>query len=59
MGSWTKDEMKKLFSEILPEMFQLAAVNKLKVETESVLLAEIEKLWDAEIPDGKRLVITI
>ncbi len=59
LGSWTKDEMQVLFSEILPEMFQLAADNKLKVETENVRLADIEKLWDMEVPDGKRLVITI
>ena len=59
LGSWTKDEMKQLFSEILPEMFQLAADNKLKVETENVSLADIEKLWNMEMPQGKRLVIVI
>jgi len=57
LGSWTKNEMQQLFSEILPEMFELAADNKLKVETEKVSLADIEKLWDMETPDGKRLVI--
>ena len=59
LGSWTKDEMQKLFSEIIPEMFQLAADNKLKVETVNVNLEDIEKLWDMEVPDGKRLVITM
>lgn len=59
LGSWTKDEMKKLFSEIIPEMFQLAADNKLKVDIEKVSLTDIEKLWDMEMPDGKRLVVTI
>ena len=59
LGSWTKDEMQKLFSEIIPEMFQLAADNKLKVETEKVGLPDIEKLWSMEVPDGKRLVITM
>jgi NADPH:quinone reductase-like Zn-dependent oxidoreductase len=57
LGSWAKDEMKKLFTEIIPEMFQLAADNKLKVETEIVNLIDIEKLWDMEVPGGKRLVI--
>jgi len=51
--------MKKLFSEIIPEMFQLAADNKLKVDTEKVSLTDIEKLWNMEVPDGKRLVVTI
>lgn len=59
LGSWTKDEMKKLFSEIIPEMFQLAADNKMKVDIEKVSLADIEKLWDMEVEDRKRLVVTI
>jgi len=59
LGSWTKEEMKLLFSEILPEMFQLVADNILKVDTIKVSLTEIEKLWDMAAPDGKRLVVTI
>jgi len=59
LGSWTKDEMKLLFSEILPEMFVLAANNKLKVETQNVSLIDIERLWNMEVADGRRLVITI
>jgi NADPH:quinone reductase-like Zn-dependent oxidoreductase len=59
LGSWTKDEMKQLFSDIIPEMFQLAADKKLQVDTEAVRLRDIEKLWDMEIPDGKRMVVTI
>lgn len=59
LGSWTRDEMKLLFSEILPEMFQLAVDNKLKVDTVNVSLTEIEKLWEMEVADGKRLVVLI
>jgi len=59
LGSWTKEEMKKLFSEIIPEMFQLAADGKLKAETVSVSLTDIEKLWDMEVADGKRMVVTM
>jgi len=59
LGSWTKDEMKTLFHEIIPEMFQLAADHKLKVDTEKVNLTDIEKLWEMEVTDGKRLVIII
>ncbi|MES1213871.1 MAG: zinc-binding alcohol dehydrogenase family protein [Bacteroidota bacterium] len=59
LGSWTKDEMHKLFIEIIPEAFQLAADNKLKVETVTVSLKDIEKLWEMEVTDGKRLVITM
>lgn len=59
LGSWTKEEMQKLLKEIIPEMFQLAADNKLKAETEIIALQDVEKLWDTEVPDGKRLVVTI
>jgi NADPH:quinone reductase-like Zn-dependent oxidoreductase len=59
LGSWTKSQVRILFAEILPEMFQLAATGKLKVETMSVSFREIEKLWDMDVPDGKRLVALI
>jgi NADPH:quinone reductase-like Zn-dependent oxidoreductase len=59
LGSWTKEQMQKLFSEILPEMFQLAVVGKLKIETINISLKDIEKLWDMEVSDGKRLVVLI
>lgn len=59
LGSWTRDEMQELFTKIIPEMFQLAAENKLKVETVMVKLEDIGKLWDMEVPGGKRLVITV
>lgn len=59
LGSWTKDEVKLLFLEMLPEMFLLASQNKLKVNIEKVNLVDIEKMWDADVPDGKRLVVLI
>ncbi|MBB5637044.1 NADPH:quinone reductase-like Zn-dependent oxidoreductase [Pedobacter cryoconitis] len=59
LGSWTKGEMEQLISEILPEMFQLLAHDKLKVDTISVNLKDIEKLWEMEVSDGKRLVVTM
>lgn len=59
LGSWSKAEMKELFSEILPEMFALAAADKLKVDIENVPLEDISKLWDREVPGGKRLVVVI
>jgi NADPH:quinone reductase-like Zn-dependent oxidoreductase len=59
LGSWTKEEMKLLFSEILPEMFLLAAQNKLSVNIELVSIMDIEKMWDKEVSDGKRLVVNI
>ena len=59
LGSWTKDQMQKLFGEILPEMFQLAAAKKLEVDTISIRLQDIERLWNMDVPDGKRLVVTV
>ncbi|RZJ56156.1 MAG: zinc-binding alcohol dehydrogenase family protein [Flavobacterium sp.] len=58
-GSWTKEEMKILLLEILPEMFALAVSKKLIIETVSLDIKDIEKAWDMNISNGQRLVITI
>jgi len=59
LGSWSKAEVRLLFSEILPEMFLLAAQNKLKVNIEEVKLIDIEEMWSKEALDGQRLVVII
>jgi NADPH:quinone reductase-like Zn-dependent oxidoreductase len=59
LGAWSKQQVDRLFTEILPEMFQLAASGQLKVETITVNLADIAELWNLEVPNGKRLVVTI
>lgn len=59
LGSWTKNEMQQLLTEIIPEAFRLAADNRLKAETVTVPLQDIETLWDTKIPGGKRCVVTI
>jgi len=59
LGSWTRGQVRALFSEILPEMFRLAAEGKIKVATAGVELSGIETLWEELELDGKRLVIQI
>ena len=59
LGSWTKQEVGKLFGEILPTMFQLAADGQLKIETVTVPLASIEHIYDKPVADGQRLVVII
>jgi NADPH:quinone reductase-like Zn-dependent oxidoreductase len=59
LGAWSMPQVGKLFSEILPEMYQLAASGKLKVETIRVKMEDIAELWDLDVPDGKRLVVTV
>jgi len=59
LGAWTKQQVGQLFSEILPEMFQLAADGKLKVNTVKVKLENIADLWDLEVPGGQRLVVMV
>ncbi|SNR92743.1 zinc-binding alcohol dehydrogenase family protein [Flavobacterium sp. ov086] len=59
LGSWSKAEVRLLFSEILPEMFLLAAQNKLKVNIQEVKLIDIEEIWSKEALDGQRLVVII
>ncbi len=59
LGSWTKEEMKLLLSEIIPEMFQAAVNGKLKIDTETVYLQDIEEVWKREITNRKRLIVLI
>lgn len=59
LGSWTKEEVKLLLSEIIPEMFQAAVNGKLKIDTETVSLKDIETIWESEMAGRKRLVVLI
>jgi NADPH:quinone reductase-like Zn-dependent oxidoreductase len=59
LGSWTAAQVQCLFQDILPEMFQLAANNKLKVDTVSFNMKEINSFWNSNMPDGKRVVVLI
>lgn len=59
LGSWTREEVGKLFMDILPEMFQLAAEDQLKIETVTIPLQEIESIYRMPIAGGKRLVVKV
>jgi NADPH:quinone reductase-like Zn-dependent oxidoreductase len=59
LGARPEQQLNRLFTEILPEMFQLAAEHKLTVQTITHEIGHIARLWDLNIPDGKRLVITV
>ena len=59
LGAWSRPQVGRLFSEILPEMFSLAAAGRLTVQTSTTELADIAVLWNLEVPDGRRLVVTI
>lgn len=59
LGSWSKEELKQLLTEIIPEMFQLAIDKKLFVPTETTLLKNVGEIWEGQIQNGKRLVVTI
>ena len=58
MGSWTKEEMTNLIRNIIPEIFELAAKNKIEVETQSISAEDIDKIWSSDLSVGKRLVMT-
>ncbi|MGL5235966.1 MAG: quinone oxidoreductase family protein [Empedobacter falsenii] len=59
LGTWKPEEMKLFVNEILPEVFQLAADRKLRIETISIPLIDVENAWEMNIEGGKRLVILI
>ncbi|TWV96793.1 zinc-binding alcohol dehydrogenase family protein [Chitinophaga pinensis] len=59
LGAWSREQVGQLFSEILPEMFRLAAAGKLTVSSTTVPLKDVASLWDMELTNGKRIVVTI
>ncbi|MHC5361949.1 quinone oxidoreductase family protein [Myroides sp. LJL110] len=59
MGSWSRQEVELLFSEILPEIFELASLGKLIIHTQTADLKDIQTAWQQSTQPGKRLVILI
>jgi len=59
LGSIPKHEMQQLFTEVLPEMLQLAGDGKLKIDTVTAKLEDVETAWNQDVGAGKRLVIVI
>jgi NADPH:quinone reductase-like Zn-dependent oxidoreductase len=59
LGAWSKKQVGQLFTDILPEMFQLASDGKLKVDTITVKLEDIAEIWNIDVPDGRRLVVVV
>lgn len=54
-----QNDLKAFNSQILPEMFQLAADKKLIIETQVEKLVDIKTVWNKDIEAGKRLVISM
>ena len=59
LGSFSQSDWKTFNTQLLPELFQLAADGKLILETQTEKLADIETVWNQDIDDGKRLVISM
>jgi len=59
LGAWSRKQVAAFFKDIMPDMYRLAAKNKLTIQTVNAKLENIENLWDLDIPDGQRLVVTI
>lgn len=59
LGSWSREQVGQLFTEVLPEALQWAAEGRLHVETVTVALPNIEHLWEMEVPAGQRLVVLV
>ncbi|GAB3556216.1 quinone oxidoreductase family protein [Spirosoma fluminis] len=59
LGSISKQQMHEYTTDMLPEMFQLAADGKLVIDTELTTLSAIETAWQQAVAPGKRLVVSI
>ena len=58
-GSLPAEAMDSLYTDMLPDMFRLAASGGLRMDTEVVPLSDIGDAWTRHIPSGKRLVIVV
>ena len=59
LGSWSREQVGQLFTSILPEALQWAAEGRLLVETVTTPLSDIGRVWDLDVPAGKRLVVLV
>lgn len=59
LGSWSRTEMQSLISEIIPSMFQLAADGQLAVDTVTLKLEEVSRVWEIDLTMGQRVVLSI
>jgi len=59
LGSLSSDALHQLNADVLPEMFQLVAGGKLKIETVIAPLRDVETAWQMDAAPGKRLVIVV
>jgi NADPH:quinone reductase-like Zn-dependent oxidoreductase len=56
LGNYSPRDLMEFSTKILPEMFDLAAKGKLKIEIQKEKLENIETAWNNDV-DGKRTVI--
>lgn len=59
VGSYTPDEFGQLFTELIPEMYNLAAQGKLEVPIQKAPLDSIESVWETPSEAGIRTVFTL
>lgn len=59
IGSLSKERIAEYNADILPEMFQLAADGKLKIDVTTTKLEDVESAWTTESEAGKRIVLTM
>lgn len=59
IGAWTREQIQKLITQILPDAFDMAAKGAIKIEVIPVGFHDIIEQWDKEVLDGQRLVVVM
>ena len=59
IGSIPYSDIHKYVAEVLPEVFQLAAEGKIKIDLEITQLKDVETIWSQNEKPGSRIVIKI
>ncbi len=58
-GSISKEQLMKIPTVLIPEVFRLATEGKLQIDTETVPLRDVEMAWKHKHSTGKRMVVVI
>jgi NADPH:quinone reductase-like Zn-dependent oxidoreductase len=59
IGSLSREDITNYMTTVLPDMFQLLAGGKLKIEIEVVELKDVENVWENSSDSRKRTVVRI
>lgn len=59
LGSWNNSDVDRFYKTLLPQAFELAAHQKLQIDTVEYSMDQVEAVWNSSIQWNSRLVLTL